>query len=307
MAEEKELSGIIPVNKPQGWTSFDVIAKLRGILRIKRLGHSGTLDPMATGVLPVFVGKATKACDMLPYSEKSYKAGFKLGLTTDTQDITGKILTESGELPSLEQLKAAAEKFTGDIMQIPPMYSAVKVGGKKLYELAREGKTVEREPRLRHIDFINIVEYSSETGEGILYTDVSKGTYIRTLIHDMGQELGCGGAMTSLTRLSAAGFCLEQCVTVEEIQKYADEGRLAEILKPLESCFESIYPRLTLSERCTPLYKNGVKLRGGQVGIKDIPSADGKSFCIFGSGGDFLGIAQLDASKDELKSVKNFY
>lgn len=307
MADEKEFSGIIPVNKPQGWTSFDVIAKLRGILKIKRLGHSGTLDPMATGVLPVFVGKATKACDMLPYTEKSYKAGFKLGLTTDTQDITGNILTRSGRTADFELLKKAAEKFTGDIMQIPPMYSAVKVGGKKLYELAREGKTVEREPRLRHVDFINIIEYNSESGEGTLYTDVSKGTYIRTLIHDIGEELGCGAVMTSLTRLSAAGFVLQQCVTIEEIQKYADEGRLGEIIKPLSTSFAAFYPPLSLSERCTPLYKNGVKLRGEQVGIKDIASTDGESFCVFGSGGEFLGIARFDASKDELKSVKNFY
>lgn len=305
--DNKELSGIIPVYKPEGWTSFDVVAKLRGILKIKRLGHAGTLDPMAVGVLPVFVGKATKACDILPYEDKCYLAGFRLGITTDTQDCTGGILSESDMEVTLEELEKARDGFVGDIMQIPPMYSAVKVGGKKLYELARQGKTVEREAKPRHIDFINITEYYPQKREGKMYVSVSRGTYIRTLINDIGEALGCGGIMTSLVRTGAAGFVLEQCYTLEEIQLACTEGRTSEIIKPLCRCFQSVYRDLELSGRCTPLYKNGVKLRPEQVGIKNPQECDGEIFCVFGSDGEFLGLGRIDCEKNELRSVKNFY
>lgn len=301
------MNGVIPVYKPQGWTSFDVVAKLRGILHEKRIGHSGTLDPMATGVLPVFVGKATRACDMIPNDGKSYLAGFKMGVSTDTQDITGKVVAESKTLPTEEELKAAAESFIGEIMQLPPMYSAVKVGGKKLYQLAREGKTVERQPKLRLVRKLSVYEYNCDTGEGLIYAEVGKGTYVRTLINDIGEKLGCGGCMTSLERLSAAGFVKAQCYTLEQIQQAAEEDRLSQIIMPVSCVFSGAYDELALGEKGSALYKNGVKLRGEQVGIKDPRSADGVEFIISGSDGEFLGIARYNAGKDELKSVRNFY
>ena len=184
------LNGIICVNKPEGFTSFDVIAKLRGILRMKKIGHSGTLDPMATGVLPVFAGSATRAISILPDTDKSYLAGFRLGLVTDTQDITGKILEEKPFSVSMQEIEAKAPLFRGNIKQIPPMYSAVSVGGKRLYELARKGIDIDRPAREIFIDNFDITEFDEKTGCGKLSVTCSKGTYIRTLIHDLGQELG---------------------------------------------------------------------------------------------------------------------
>lgn len=168
------ICGILPVKKPEGWTSFDVIAKLRGVLRIKRLGHSGTLDPMATGVLPVFVGRATKACDIIPDRRKVYTAGFQLGVSTDTLDSTGKTLKTSDKAVTRADLECAKSSFVGDIMQVPPMYSAIKVNGKKLYELARAGKEIEREPRAVHIDSIDIIEYDEASRRGVMKVDCEK-------------------------------------------------------------------------------------------------------------------------------------
>ena len=304
--DRKEICRILPINKPEGWTSFDVVAKLRGILKIKRLGHAGTLDPMATGVLPVFVGKATKACDILPIDEKSYIAGFKFGLTTDTQDITGTVISESGLAVSKDMLLQAAQGFVGDIMQLPPMYSAVSVGGKRLYELAREGKTVERQARPRRVETLEITEYDERTREGVMSVTVSKGTYIRTLIHDIGHTLGCGGVMTTLERTSSAGFGIDECYTIEQVQKYADEGRLDDIIMPIEKAFDKVYKKIVLSSRCTPLYKNGVKLRFEQVGVDGL-CKDNEVFCVYGYDGEFLGLGQADKQLRQLKIYKNFF
>lgn len=305
MNTDFELNGILLVDKPKGFTSFDVIAKLRGILRIKRLGHSGTLDPMATGVLPVLVGKATKASDILPIDEKSYEAGFKFGISTDTQDITGEVLTNSNISISLEQLENAAESFVGDILQVPPMYSAVSVGGKRLYELAREGKTIEREARSRKVNYIKINSYDSLTREGVMSVSVSKGTYVRTLIHDIGEKLECGGVMTSLRRTSSSGFDIKQCYTLEQIQKYSDDDNLSHIIMPVESAFNSTYDKVSLNTRCTQLYKNGVKLRLEQAGIQD--KSNDKIVCIYDCDNVFLGLAKTDIEKNELKIYKNFF
>ena len=177
------MNGIVCENKPRGFTSFDVIAKLRGIMKIRRLGHGGTLDPMATGVLPVFVGTATKACDIMPDNTKSYRAGFKLGQVTDTQDITGEVLTSSDMAVSRDTLEAVIPEFVGDIMQLPPMYSAVQVNGQRLYDLARQGVEVERTPRQIHVDRLELVEYDEESREGVLEIYCGKGTYIRTIIN----------------------------------------------------------------------------------------------------------------------------
>ncbi|MGN1481384.1 tRNA pseudouridine(55) synthase TruB [Porcipelethomonas sp.] len=294
------LNGIICVNKPEGFTSFDVIAKLRGILKMKRLGHSGTLDPMATGVLPVFAGSATKAVSILNDTDKSYLAGFRLGIVTDTQDITGKILEEKTVCADTESIERVAKLFRGNISQIPPMYSAVSVGGKRLYELARKGIEVERTPREITVDTFEIREFDEKSGEGRIAVACSKGTYIRTLIHDMGQELGCGAVMTSLVRTAACGFTLEDCYTLEEIQKLADENRVREILKSTEKLFED-YPALRLNAMKTKMYKNGVKLR-----LSELAGFDGQELVrIYSAENKFIGIAKADFENGVLRVLKN--
>ena len=199
------MNGIICVNKPAGFTSFDVVAKLRGILREKRLGHGGTLDPMATGVLPVFVGTATKACDIMPDNTKSYRAGFRFGETTDTQDVTGEVLTRSDIEVSEETLKAVIPEFIGDVIQIPPMYSAVQVNGQRLYDLARKGVEVEREARQIQVFALELISYDPDMRERILDISCGKGTYIRTRISDIGARLGCGGPQLSRSQQPHCG------------------------------------------------------------------------------------------------------
>ena len=293
------LCGVLPVYKPKGWTSFDVVAKLRGILKMKKLGHAGTLDPMAEGVLPVLVGKAAKACDILPDTVKGYEAGFRLGLTTDTQDITGTVLSQREASVGIAELTKACEAFTGDIMQLPPMYSAVKVGGKRLYELARQGKEIDREPRPRRVEFIEIIRYDAQTGEGVLAAEVSRGTYIRTLINDIGESLGCGAVMTELKRTKACGFLTEDCYTLEEIAAAASEDRVRELIAPVEGLFEDL-PQVTLSEHFERLYKNGVKLRSEQI------AAPEGQFRVFGHDGRFIGIARVN-EKNEVRPIRNFH
>lgn len=295
------MNGIICVNKPQGFTSFDVIAKLRGIMKIRRLGHGGTLDPMATGVLPVFVGTATKACDIMPDNTKSYRAGFKLGQATDTQDITGEVLTSSDMAVTREMLEGVMPSFVGDIMQLPPMYSAVQVNGQRLYDLARQGVEIERTPRQIHVDRLELTEYNEETREGVLEIYCGKGTYIRTIINDIGEKLGCGGIMTSLVRTSSGGFTLEDCFTIEEIQQAADENRLEELILPIERVFETL-PKLRLNEVQTRMYKNGVKLDISRVHrIK----ADADTYSVYGYDGVFIGTAFADHENGILRVAKN--
>ncbi len=303
---KNEVCGIIPVNKPEGFTSFDVIAKMRGILRIKRLGHAGTLDPMATGVLPVFVGKATKACDVIPEDEKSYTAGFRLGITTDTLDITGQVLSESDVRVTKSQIEQIIPKFLGDIMQIPPMYSAVKIDGKKLYELAREGKTIERKARPVRINQFELISFDEDTQSGEVFISCSKGTYIRTCIFDIGEALGCGGVMTSLVRNSSSGFKLEQCFTLDEIQQARDEGRIEQLISPVQNVF-SCHEKICLDEYCSKLYRNGVKLRAEQCGIDLEGKSDGEVFSVFDFEDNFLGLASLDKQACIVRILKNFF
>lgn len=297
------MNGILCMNKPQDFTSFDVIAKLRGILKIKRLGHAGTLDPMATGVLPVFVGTATKACDILPDNEKSYFAGFKTGLITDTQDITGKTVSEFSKRVTKEEIIDILPKFTGSVMQLPPMYSAVSVNGKRLYDLARQGIEVEREKREIFIDEIRLEQFNEDTQEGKLYVSCSKGTYIRTIINDIGELLGCGAVMTSLVRLSSGGFKLEQCLSFADVEKARDENRLEELIIPVEKVFSSL-ARLRLNEVQTRMYKNGVKLDLARVNnIKE----NVNDYAVYGFDGAFIGTAFPEWEKGVLKVGKNFF
>lgn len=295
------MNGIICVNKPQDFTSFDVIAKLRGILRIKRLGHGGTLDPMATGVLPVFVGTATKACDIMPDNSKSYLASFRLGQTSDTQDITGEILSSSDMTVGYDMLNDVLPCFRGKIMQLPPMYSAVQVNGQRLYDLARQGIEVERTPREIEISSLSLVDYNEEKREGVLEIGCSKGTYIRTIINDIGEKLGCGGIMTSLVRTSSGGFTLNDCFTFDEIQNARDEERLEELILPIERVFEKL-PKIRLGEAQSRMYRNGVKLDLERV--RDVRD-EADTYAVYAHEVGFIGTAVADRENGVLRIGKN--
>lgn len=262
--------GVIPVFKEKGYTSFDVVAKLRGILGIKKIGHTGTLDPMATGVLPVCVGKATKLVEHLTGSSKEYCAVMQLGLTTDTLDITGSITSKREVDCDEAEVERAVYSFEGSYMQLPPMYSAIKINGKRLYELAREGRTAERRPRLCHIHYIEL------TGINMPYASIrvgcSKGTYIRSLIDDIGSWLGCGAVMTELIRTRTSGFGIEDCYSLEEIEEEVRTvgGRTAlnetvpGFLKGIAEVFSEA-PALCLNAAGERLVKNGVRLRSTEL------------------------------------------
>lgn len=298
--QTNELCGILPVNKPENWTSFDVVGKLRGVLKTKKIGHGGTLDPMAVGVLPVFVGKAAKCCDILPDKSKGYTAGFKLGISTDTQDISGTVTNRSDRSVSDDTLCAALHEFEGDILQIPPMYSAVKVNGKKLYELAREGKTIERSPRPCHVDKLTLLSFDENTREGTLAVECAQGTYVRTIINDIGDKLGTGGTMTSLVRTRSGGFSLDECLTLDEIITYSQQNKISEILLPVDRVF-SVYPICRLDEHSAALYKNGVRLRRGQFTLH----GSAEKYRVYAPDGFFLGLGSV--SDGVFHSIKNFY
>lgn len=248
------LDGIINIKKEKGYTSHDVVAKLRGILRQKKIGHTGTLDPDATGVLPVCLGKATRLCDLLTDREKTYRAVLLLGRVTDTQDISGKTLEENPALVQPEEIYACLRDFEGDSMQIPPMYSACKVQGKRLYELAREGIEVERRPRPVHIRQITV--QAMKLPRVSFEVTCSKGTYIRTLCHDIGRRLGCGGCMEELTRTRSGMFAIDQALTLAQVEALRDEGRLDECLVTIEQALQS-YPKAVCDAAEDRLLNNG--------------------------------------------------
>ena len=285
-------NGIIVIDKPQGWTSMDICAKLRGIFREKRIGHAGTLDPMATGVLPVFIGRATRAVEFASEGEKEYVAGLKLGVVTNTQDTSGEVLETHAVSLSLDALEAVLPTFRGDIEQIPPMYSAIKINGKKLYELARKGREVERAPRPVTIHALTIEEQTGPS-DFILRVRCSKGTYVRTLCHDIGQALGCGGTMSSLRRTMAAGFSLDQAVTLEQLQQAEDPTTL---LLPVDAYF-SHYPALTVSAALEKKIRNGMT-----VVRPDIAPGD---YRVYGESGDFLALSR--SLEGKLSTIKSFF
>ena len=256
------INGIINIYKEKGFTSHDVVAKLRGITRQKKIGHTGTLDPDATGVLPVCLGNATKLCDLLTDKDKEYETVLLLGKVTDTQDITGEVLKESAVRVTEEQVREVVNSFIGPIEQIPPMYSALKVNGKKLYELAREGKVIERKPRPITIYDITILEIklTDECHEIRLKVNCSKGTYIRTLCHDIGEALGCGGCMKSLVRTKVSKFLLEDAITLEEVQKLQQEDKLVEQVIPVADMFPQ-HPKLYVNEVGNRFLLNGNPLK----------------------------------------------
>lgn len=284
-------SGIIIVDKPRDWTSQDVAAKLRGVFHERRVGHGGTLDPMATGVLPVFIGRATRAVEFFEAAEKEYVAGLRLGLETNTQDITGEILREMPVSVTREQLQAVLQQFLGPQEQLPPMYSAVKIGGKKLYELARQGKTVERKPRKIEIPELELLEGGGN--EYQIRVRCSKGTYIRTLCHDIGRALGCGGCMSSLRRTRAGCYSLEQAVPLETLIACHEPEKL---LLPVDSLFQEL-PAVTVGKRDLKAVYNGAPVRAGNL-------ASG-TYRVYGPDGEFLMVGTVKSGM--LHTGKSFF
>ena len=297
------MNGILCMNKPQDFTSFDVIGKLRGILHMKRLGHTGTLDPMATGVLPILVGTATKACDILPNQDKTYQATVVFGKATDTLDIWGKPLQYYPEQHVTEAaLRAILPEFLGDITQLPPMYSAVSVNGKRLYELARKGETVERPTRTVHIDAITLDAFDETQQTATLTISCGKGTYIRTLLSDIGQRLGGDAVMTALTRTAACGYPLQECLTFEQVAAAMADGTLEEHLLPTDSLFSS-YPKLRLNAAQERMFCNGVKLDLNR--LRNL-QPDQDIYTVYGATGTLLGTALADRTQQELRIGKRF-
>lgn len=287
------MNGIILIDKPQDWTSHDVVAKLRGILHERRIGHSGTLDPLATGLLVVFVGRATRAVEFAEADSKEYIAGLRLGLSTDTQDISGNVIAECSDLPDEGAVRRAVNSFIGDIEQIPPMYSAIKIGGKKLYELARKGQSVERAPRKITVSSIEII--GREGGDYLLKIACSKGTYVRTLCNDIGALLGCGACMSSLRRISAGAFSVESAHSIDEVENAANEGQLVDITLPVDTLFSAL-PELKVPESTANRLKTG--------NIIKISAADG-DYRVYSDSGEFLLVGKVENGK--LKTIKSFF
>ncbi|SCI78739.1 tRNA pseudouridine synthase B [uncultured Flavonifractor sp.] len=285
-------NGIIVIDKPAGWTSMDVCAKIRGVLHERRVGHAGTLDPMATGVLPVFVGRATRAVEFAAEGGKEYVAGLRLGVVTNTQDTSGTVLEEKPVSVDRAALEAALAPFRGDILQIPPMYSAIKRDGKKLYELARKGQEVEREPRPVTIYGLEVVDQTGPA-DYLLRVQCSKGTYVRTLCHDIGQALGCGGCMYSLRRTEAAGFSLDQAVTLDALLSAEDPQSL---LLPVDAYFAR-RPILILKAGPEKKVRNGAAV--------SVPQAADGQYRVYGESGAFLALGQV--SNGLLTTIKSFF
>lgn len=287
------MNGIILIDKPQEWTSHDVVGKLRGILHERRIGHSGTLDPLATGLLVIFVGRATRAVEFAEADTKEYIAGLRLGISTDTQDITGRVISSGGAVPDEFQLRKALEKFKGELEQIPPMYSAIKVGGKKLYELARKGESIER--RSRHITVFDLDIAGRADDDYVLRVSCSKGTYVRTLCNDIGQALGCGGCMSSLRRTKAGVFSVEDAHTIAEVQEAVDRGEAESLIIPLDTLF-SEFNKLTVPAVAEKKLRNG--------SIVNISTPDGK-YRVYSESNEFLLLGEVQSGR--LKTIKSFF
>lgn len=287
---ESRYNGVLIVNKPQDFTSFDVVAKLRGMLHERRIGHGGTLDPMATGVLPVFVGGATKAADMAAAQAKEYVAGFALGHATDTQDSTGTETARSDRRASLPAVQAAVDAMRGEQMQLPPMYSAVKVDGKRLYDLARKGVEVERTPRPITVHEAELLEFDEQAQAGRLRFVCSKGTYVRTLIHDLGEGLGTCAVMTALQRTTSGRYTLEQSHTLEEIQRAADADAIETLLLPTDSLF-AVYPAVQIDDYGYERAQNGAFIAPPHV--TDLPMQAG-TLCRVYYQGEFWMLGRVD-------------
>lgn len=284
------MDGIVIVDKPQGWTSQDVTARLRRVFGTRRIGHGGTLDPMATGVLPVFVGRATRAVEFFEHAEKTYETVLRLGITTDTEDMTGTVLTEENVSFTEEQLQETLAAFRGEILQVPPMYSALKVNGQKLCDLARKGKTVERQPRPITIHELALVERGENTLR--LRVRCSKGTYIRTLCKDIGEKLGCGGCMESLRRVAAGEYTIDEAVP---LQTLLETERPEDYLRTVDTMFRN-YPAVTLTANQETRCRNG-----NAFSVSLAPGA----YRAYSQGGEFLMLAKVDGCV--MSTIKSFF
>lgn len=299
------MDGIINVHKERGFTSHDVVAKLRGILHQKKIGHTGTLDPEATGVLPVCIGRATKVCEFLTDRSKTYQAVVRLGIVTDTQDMTGAIIKEQEVSVGFEQIKEAVAGFTGELWQTPPMYSAVKINGKRLYELARQGIETERKKRKITIYSSEVTGYSPETNEFSLEVTCSKGTYIRTLCHDIGEKLSCGACMASLVRTKVDFFSISEAYTLSQIREIYQAGEIGDILMPVDRVFQKFLAVVVLPDgiRCL---QNGNPLE--DVWCKVPPEAgDGSIVRMYDEEGRFYALYRYDSSQNAFVNHKMFF
>ena len=284
------MNGIVIVNKPQGWTSQDVTARLRRVFGTRRIGHGGTLDPMATGVLPVFVGRATRGVEFFEHAEKTYQATLRLGIATDTEDITGTVLEERPVEVTREQLEKTMENFRGEILQVPPMYSALKVNGQKLCDLARKGKEVERQPRPITIYELECLDFDGVRAK--LLVHCSKGTYIRTLCKDIGESLGCGGCMESLCRVTAGEYTLEESVALETLLETENP---AQYLRQVDSMFTN-FEAVTLTEKQELRCRNGNSFT--------VQLEDG-TYRAYGKDGEFLMLARV--TDGMMSTIKSFF
>lgn len=298
------IDGILNVHKEKGFTSHDVVAKLRGILKQKKIGHTGTLDPDATGVLPVCLGRATKVCEYLTDRSKTYEARVRLGVVTDTQDLAGQVLEEHPVRVTGEELAEAVSGFVGEVWQTPPMYSAVKVNGKRLYELARQGLEVERKKRKITVYSCSISDFTPEDNTFAMEVHCSKGTYIRTLCHDIGERLACGAAMASLVRTRSGIFSLEEALTLSEIEQKVQDGTLDEAVMPIDAIFTD-YPEITVSQSGLRYLQNGNALRQEWCGEAACVQ-HGETVRMYGPDRTFYALYQYDGRKRMFTNVKMF-
>lgn len=299
------MNGVIIINKPENFTSFDVVAVVRRLTGQRKIGHTGTLDPNATGVLPILLGNATKAQDIVPNHDKTYTAKFRLGITTDTLDIWGTVLSECGRTATRADILSVLDNFRGEIEQLPPMYSAVKVNGQRLYDLARQGREVERKPRRVTVYSLELVDFDEKTQSGTLGISCSRGTYIRTVIDDMGRLLGTGAVMTALCRTSACGYTLADSITLENARKSAENGELAEHIMQTESLFAG-YRKITVSDAQAKRFSNGGALDMARTALARANAESGEIIRVSDRQGNFLGLGTADSESGQLKIYKLF-
>ncbi len=287
--EETTVTGVFAMDKPEGFTSFDVVAKLRGLFKTKKIGHGGTLDPMATGVLPIYIGKATRAVDLVPDQKKRYLSTVRFGTKTDTGDITGEPVKNGGIFPKEDELRSALSGFLGKSSQLPPMYSAVKVDGRRLYDLARAGKTAERKPRDIEIELLNLLDYDEEKREATIDVLCSKGCYIRSLAEDIAEKLSTEATLSKLQRIRSGPFLLEDCRTFEMLEQMCFEERVTSLL-PVERVFLSL-SELHLDERQERLFLNGVRMEHFSG------TSEGELLRVYGSKGIMIALAKIEAGR----------
>lgn len=298
------MNGVLLIDKPKGFTSFDVIAVVRKLTGQRKTGHTGTLDPNATGVLTVLLGSATKAQDIILNHDKSYVAGVKLGLTTDTLDIWGTVTSKSESRVSRAEVERLIPKFSGEIEQVPPMYSAVKKDGQRLYDLARRGIEVERKARKVTVYKLALTDFDEETQEGTLEISCSKGTYVRTIIDDLGTSLGTGAVMTALRRTFACGFSIDDCITLDDLKLLSEKGEAQTALRSVESLFYDC-AEVKISDGQAKRFSNGGALDITRTALKKAEDIDGKIYRVKNAD-SFLGLAKADTSAGLLKIYKLF-